>query len=70
MGRYNVSPTVMGRIPPKGLVMAKRWTISKIVQFEVECDFVQYESKVETIKGIDSLNFFGENNLKGVQKPS
>jgi hypothetical protein len=40
------------------------------VQFEVECDFVQYESKVETIKGIDSLNFFGENNLKGVQKPS
>jgi hypothetical protein len=39
------------------------------VQFEVECDFVRYESKVETTKGIDSLNLFGENNLKGVQKP-
>jgi hypothetical protein len=23
---YNVSPTVMGRIPPKGLVIVKRWT--------------------------------------------
>jgi len=59
----------MGRIPPKGLVMVKRWTTPKTVQFEVECDFVRYESKVETTKGIDSLNLFGENNLKGVQKP-
>jgi len=37
------------------------------VQFEVECDFVQYENKVEIIDGIYSLNLLGENNPKGVK---
>jgi hypothetical protein len=31
---------------------------------------MQYEKKVGSIEGIHSLNLFGENNLKGVQKPS
>jgi hypothetical protein len=29
----------------------------------------QYENKVETAKGIHSLNIMGENNLEGVQNP-
>jgi hypothetical protein len=40
------------------------------VQFELECDLVPYENKVETTKGIHMLNLLGENNLEGVQKPS
>jgi hypothetical protein len=39
-----------------------------MMQFEVECDFVWYENKVEITKGIHSLNLFGEKNLEGVQK--
>jgi len=31
---------------------------------------MQYENKVETIKGIYSFNLQGENSLEGVQKPS
>jgi hypothetical protein len=31
---------------------------------------VKYENKVETIEGIHSLNLFGENYFKVVQKPS
>jgi hypothetical protein len=31
---------------------------------------MQYENKVETTKGIHSLNLQGENNPEGVQKPS
>jgi len=36
----------------------------------MECDLVWYENKVETIVGIHLRNFLGENNFKGVQKPS
>jgi hypothetical protein len=31
---------------------------------------MQYENKTKTIKGIHLLNLLGENNRKGVQKPS
>jgi hypothetical protein len=40
------------------------------VQFGVDCDHVSYENKVGTIEKIHSLNLQGENNPKGVQKPS
>jgi len=40
------------------------------VQFDMECDLEQYESKVETIVGIHSQSFLGEKNLRNVQKPS
>ncbi len=40
------------------------------MQFGVECDLMRYENKVGPIKGIHSLNLQGENNFKGVQKPS
>ncbi len=40
------------------------------VQFEVECDLVQYENKIETTEEIHKLNLLGENILEGVQKPS
>jgi hypothetical protein len=40
------------------------------MQFGVECDLMWYENKVGPIKRIHSLNLQGENNLKGVQKPS
>jgi hypothetical protein len=30
VSQYNVSPTIMGRTPPKGLVMAKNWTTPRI----------------------------------------
>jgi len=36
------------------------------MQFDVECDLMRYESKVETIVGIHSQNLLGENNLGGV----
>jgi hypothetical protein len=36
------------------------------VQFGVECHHVQYESKVETIKGIHLLNVHDETSPKGV----
>jgi hypothetical protein len=39
------------------------------VQFGVGCDLLRDENKVETIKGIHSLNLLHENNLEGVQKP-
>jgi hypothetical protein len=39
------------------------------MQFGVECDFVQDENKIETIKGIHSLNFLHENNFESVQTP-
>jgi hypothetical protein len=66
MNQNNVSPTTMGQIPPKGLVMAKRWVVPR--KFGVECGPMQYENKVGTTKEIHSLNFQGENNPKGVQK--
>jgi hypothetical protein len=31
---------------------------------------MQYETKIKTTKRIHLLNFLGENNPKGVQKPS
>jgi hypothetical protein len=34
------------------------------VQFDMECDLVQYESKIEIIMGIHLQNLLGENNLK------
>jgi len=40
------------------------------VQFNVECDLVRYENKVETTMRIRLQNFQGENNFKGVQKSS
>ncbi len=40
------------------------------VQFELECDLVPYDNKVEIVKGIHMLNLLGENNPEGVQKPS
>jgi hypothetical protein len=40
------------------------------VQFDMGCDLTQYGNKVETIVGIHLQNLSGENNLKGVQKPS
>jgi hypothetical protein len=42
----------------------------KCVKFDVECDLVQYENKVEIIMRIHLLNLLGENNLRGVRKPS
>jgi hypothetical protein len=60
----------MELIPHEGLVMAKRQTTPKTMQFEMECDFMQYENKVKTTKGINSPNLLGENIPKGVQKPS
>jgi hypothetical protein len=36
------------------------------VQFEVECDLVQYDNKVETIERIHLLNLLGENSFEGV----
>ncbi len=56
--------------PPKGLIMAKRWATQGHVQFDMECDFVQYENKVKTTMGIHLQNLFGEKNLEGLQKPS
>jgi hypothetical protein len=40
------------------------------MQFEVECDPMQYENKVETTKGIHTFNFLNKNNLEGVQNTS
>jgi len=40
------------------------------VQFEVDCDLMWYENKVETIERIHSLNFLGENSPKAVKIPS
>jgi hypothetical protein len=50
--------------------MAKKKLPQGYVQFNVECDLVQYESKVETIVEIHSWNFLGENNFIGVRRPS
>jgi hypothetical protein len=36
------------------------------VQFDMECDLMQYENKVETIMGIHLQNILGKNNIKGV----
>jgi len=36
------------------------------VQFNVECDLVRYENKVEMIVGIHLQNLLGESKLKGV----
>ncbi len=40
------------------------------MQFNVGCDLAQYGNKVKTIMAIHLQNLPGENNLKGVQKPS
>jgi len=37
------------------------------VQFNVECDIMQYDSKVETIVGIHLQNLLGKNSFKVVQ---
>jgi hypothetical protein len=37
------------------------------VQFEVECDLVQYEIKAKTTEGIHWLNLLSENNFEGVE---
>jgi hypothetical protein len=50
--------------------MAKRRLPQGYVQFDMECDLMRYESKVETIVGIHLWNLLGENNFEGVQKPS
>ncbi len=42
----------------------------KHVEYEMECDLVRYENKVETTMGIHSWNLLGENGFRGVQKPS
>jgi hypothetical protein len=60
----------MGQIPPKGFVMVDRWVAPRICAFDMECDLVQYENKVETTVGIHSWNILGESSLKGVQRPS
>jgi hypothetical protein len=39
------------------------------VQFNMDCELVHYENKIETTMGIHLCNFLGGNNLKGVQKP-
>jgi hypothetical protein len=36
------------------------------VQFEVKCDPMQYENKIETIEGIHLLNLINENSFEGV----
>jgi hypothetical protein len=36
----------------------------------VKCDLYQYENKAQINAGIHSLNLLGENNHKGVRKPS
>jgi hypothetical protein len=36
----------------------------------MECDLMQYDSKVETIVGIHLWNLWNENNFGSVQKPS
>jgi hypothetical protein len=30
VNRYNVSPIIMGRTPPEGLVMVKRWAAPRM----------------------------------------
>jgi len=37
--------------------------------FEMECDLVPYGNKIEITDGIHILNFLGESNPEGVQKP-
>jgi len=44
--------------------------LQSYVQFEMKCDLMQYENKVETIEGIHLLNLLGENNLECVKKKS
>jgi hypothetical protein len=36
------------------------------MQFDVECDLMRYESKVETIVGFHLQNLLSESNFKGV----
>jgi len=54
----------------ESLVIAKGWPFQEHMQLEAECDPEWYENKVQTTKKIHLLNFLGENNFKGVQKPS
>jgi hypothetical protein len=49
MNQYNISPTKMGQIPLKGLVMVKRKTTPKICAIDMWCDLAQYETTIETI---------------------
>ncbi len=70
MIQYNVSPTTLGQIPPKGSVMAKRWATPNTHAIRGGMKFVQYENKVKTTKGIHLLNLLSENNIENVQKPS
>jgi hypothetical protein len=37
------------------------------VQFDVECDLMQYENEVETFAKIHSQNLLGENIFEGVK---
>jgi len=50
--------------------MVKRWATHGHVQFDVECDIMQYENKVETTIRIHLQNLWSENNFEGLQKPS
>jgi hypothetical protein len=66
---YNASHTTMGWTPPKSLVMARKGgQIQGHVQFEMECDHMRYENKVETTKAIHSLNLLGVETILKVFK--
>jgi hypothetical protein len=60
----------MGRIHSYDWSWLKGGLLQVHVQFNMECDLVQYEKKVQTIVKIHSQNLLGENNLEKVQKPS
>jgi len=70
MGWHSVSPNTMGWIPLKGLVMAKRQATPRTCVIWGGMWLLAMWNKIEITNGIHSLNFLGENNPKGVQKPS
>jgi hypothetical protein len=44
--------------------MVKGQAIERTCAFNMECDLVQYENKVEITTRIHSWNLLGENNIK------
>jgi hypothetical protein len=60
----------MGQIPHEGIVMVKRQATPRMRAIWGGMWPYAIENKVGTTKGIHLLNFQGENNLEGVQKPS
>jgi hypothetical protein len=46
--------------------MIKRWATPNICAIRYGCDFVQYESKIETIMRIHSWNLLSANNFESV----